>query len=95
MANHKYFPEEIKNPKIEHMEAIFYRSRGGILVCMWKDKKARKPVIAVSTKGEIANRRGTIMTEPCIVNEYNNSMNGCDLMDQIISYDNIFNQKTI
>ena len=61
MANRKYFPEAIKNPKIKRMESIFYRSREGILACMWKDKKARKPVIAVSTysiKGEaqVANR---------------------------------------
>ena len=38
MANRIYFPEEIKNPTIEHMESIFYRSREGILLCMWKDK---------------------------------------------------------
>ena len=71
MANRKYFPSEIKNPKIQHMESIFYRSREGILLCMWKDKKARKPVIVVSTystkgEAEIANRRGTITTKPCI-----------------------------
>ena len=39
MANRKYFPDTIKNPKIKHMESIFYRSREGILLCMWKDKK--------------------------------------------------------
>ena len=67
---------------------------------MWKDKKARKPVIAVSTysikgESEIANKRGTVTTKPFIVNEYNNSMNGCDRMDQMISYYNVFNRKTI
>ena len=82
------------------MESIFYRSREGILLCMWKDKKARKTVIAVSTystkgQSEIANRRETIMTKPSIVNEGNNLMNGCDCMDQMILYYNIFNRKTI
>ena len=82
------------------MESIFYRSKEGILLCTWKDKKARKPVMAVSTystkgQSEIANRHGAITTKRCIVNEYNYSMNGCDRMHQMISYYNIFNQKTI
>ena len=55
MKNRKNFPIEIKNPKIKHMESKFYCSTEGILLCMWKDKKTKKPVIVVSThsvKGE-------------------------------------------
>ena len=73
------------------MEFKFYRSREGILLCMWKDKKAKKPVIVVSThsvKGEpeITNKRGMVNWKPNIIHEYNNSMNSCDRMDQMISY---------
>ena len=73
------------------MKSKFYRSREGILLCMWKDKKAKKPVIFVSThsvkgESEITNKRRIVTTKPNIIHEYNNSMNGCDRMDQMISY---------
>ena len=41
MSNRKNVPIEIKNPKIKHMESKFYRSREGILLCMWKNKIAK------------------------------------------------------
>ena len=99
MSNRKNVPIEIKNPKIKHMESKFYRSRGGILLCMWKNKIAKKPVIVVSThsvkeESEITNKRGIVTTKPNIIHEYSNSTNGCDRMDQMISY-YVFNRKTI
>ena len=50
-SNRKNFPDEIKTAKIAHLECKFYRSEKnmGPMVCLWKDKKARKPVIIVST----------------------------------------------
>ena len=65
-----------------------------------ENKIAKKPVIVVSThsvkeESEITNKRGIVTTKPNITHEYNNSMNGCDRMDQIISYYNVFNRKTI
>ena len=67
---------------------------------MWKDKKAKKPVIVVSThsikgESEITNKRGIVTTKPNIIHEYNNSMDGCDRMDEMISYYNVFNRKTM
>ena len=96
MSNRKNVPIEIKNPKIKHMESKFYRSREGILLCMWKNKIAKKPVIVVSThsvkeESEITNKRGIVITKPNIIHEYSNSVNGCDRMDQMISYYNVFN----
>ena len=55
MANCKNFPNEIKSIKMWHIELKFYRSSDGILCCVWKDKKARKPVITVSTYGVKGN----------------------------------------
>ena len=52
-ANRKGFPEDIKQSKLAHMQHKFWRSETfGILLVMWKDKKAKKPVIMVSTHGE-------------------------------------------
>ena len=67
---------------------------------MGRDKKASKPVIAVSTytkkeEVEVSNKCGKVTTKPRMIYEYNNSMNGCDRRDQMISYYNIFNKKTV
>lgn len=100
MSNRKGFPKEIMNLNIKHMESEYHRSDNGILLCAWKDKKARKPVIAVSTfaiknETEVQNKRGKSIVKPEIINDYNNSMNGCDRMDQMLSYYNIFNRRTV
>ena len=49
---------------------------------------------SVKGESEIINKRGIVTTKPNIIHEYNNSMNGCDRMDQMISY-YVFNKKTI
>jgi len=98
MSNRKNFPDEIKTMKLKHMETKCYRSSDGILLCLWKDKKARKPVIAVSyaVKGNsVTNKRGKVTVKPTIIEDYNQSMNGCDRMDQMLSYYNVLNRKTI
>ena len=41
---------------------------------------------SVKGESEIINKRGIVTTKPNIIHEYNNSMNGCDRMDQMISY---------
>ena len=51
-TNHKNFPAEVKTDqrKLAFQESRYFRSESGILLVMWKDKKASKPVVAVSTK---------------------------------------------
>ena len=100
MANRKNFPPEVKNSKIKHMETRYFRAENGIMLCEWKDKKARKPVVVVSThatrgESEYASKRGKVTIKPDVIQAYNNAMNGCDRMDQMLSYYNIFNRKTI
>ena len=67
---------------------------------MQSDKKASKPVIAVSTcakkeEVEVTNKCGKVTAKPRMIYEYNNSMNGSDRGDQMTSYYNIFNKKTM
>ena len=71
-----------------------------ILLVMWKDKKASKPVVAVSTKDvagsvDVITLRGTMDLKPSIIQNYNLSMNGCDCLDQNVSYYNNLNQRTL
>ena len=99
--NRKNFLKEIRGKqKLKHLEAQFYRSNSGILVCQWQDKKARKPVIAVSTmytKGmsEISGHHGKVTPKPDLIHYYNLNMNGCDRLDQLVSYYNNLKRKTV
>ena len=64
---------------------------------MWKDKKASKPGIAVSRKDvagsvDAITKRGATVLKPRIIQNYNLSLNGCDRLDQNVSY---YNNKLI
>ena len=74
IANRKNLLPEIKNSKLKHLKTKYYRSNTGILLYMWRDKKASKPVIAVSTytkkkEVEVTNKRGQVTTKPKMINE--------------------------
>ena len=99
MRNRVGFPDELK-ANLNYLETKYARSSSGMLACAWKDKKAKQPVLIVSTKyakGDVevtTKRHGLLKVKPCIVHEYNLSMNGCDHLDQLISYYNNFSRKT-
>ena len=101
MTNRKGFPKEMDTfKKLGHKESVYYRSTNGILLCAWKDKKARKPVVIVSTyavksESDVVTKNGKAVTKPDMIHDYNCSMNGCDRMDQMISYYNTFNRRTV
>lgn len=101
MSNRKGFTSDMSSFKnLKHKEAKFFRCDEGILLCAWKDKKARKPVIIVSTyskksESEAVSKKGKVVRKPDVVHDYNFSMNGCDRMDQMLSYYNIFNRRTV
>ena len=76
-----------------------------IVLCVtWKDKKnkakkEKKPVTVVSTKTTVWNAMVTreeddVFPVPTVIYDYNKSMNGCDSMDQSISYYGQFLRKT-
>ena len=99
-TNRKNFPKEVKNSKIGYQEMKYFRSENGYLCVMWKDKKARKPVVAVSSKYsndtiDVTSRHGKVTEKPTLIHEYNQSMNGCDRLDQLVSYYNNLDRKTV
>ena len=98
--NRKNFPAEVKTAgrKLAFQESRYFRSESGILLVMWKDKKASKPVVAVSTKDvagsvDVITKRGKTVLKPNMIN--NLSMNGCDRLDQNVSYYNNLNRRTL
>ena len=54
-----------------------------MMMCVaWRDKKANKPVIVMSTKAEVVSGK----EKPGVVHSYNFNMNGCDRADQMVGY---------
>lgn len=97
--NRKNFPPQLKTLKLDHRQSKSYRSeRDGILTTAWRDKKAKKHVIVVSTKAKAGNvavrRRRAEVEMPCLIHEYNQCMNGCDKVDQMVNYYGQFQRKT-
>ena len=99
-VNRKNFPPEHKTLKLNKQESRFYRSDdGSVLTVAWRDKKAKKNCLAVSTKASTeiiaqTNKRNEPVSKPALIDNYNSAMGGCDLMDQMISYGGVFQRKT-
>ena len=98
-VNRRDFPPELKTMRLEHMEQrYFYHEERDILCVTWKDKKAKKPCIVVSTNSQVGSidltegRRQ--LSKPIMIQDYNVHMNGCDRADQMISYYSTHNRKT-
>lgn len=94
--NRKNFPPEIKHLRMKHMEAKHFMNEDNtIQVTAWKDKKAKKPCVIVSTNTNTRftkTRKGK--TKPQVIHSYNNMMNGCDRVDQCVGYHSNTNRKT-
>ena len=89
-SNKKNFSDEIKWPAVKYQEQKYYRSDKGFLVILWKDKRARKLVIAVSNKFvkgsvEVCTKYSKKTNKPDMIHNCNQSMNGCDRLDQLVS----------
>lgn len=101
-TNRVGFPKVIrkKTLKLQHRESKVFRSKdGGHLTVAWRDKKANKYVIVTTSKSnakpiEVRRRRETL-TMPTLIHQYNKCMNGCDRLDQSVSYYCQYNRKTI
>ena len=96
----KGFPKELKAIKLPHMgTAWFYHPVEQMICVAFKDKKAKKPCIVVSTNSTVASEqrltsRKNLTNKPVPVHEYNTHMNGCDIADQNAGYYNFFDRKT-
>ena len=90
------FAPQLKQLSLQHREMQwFLKSDDSILCVGFRDKKAKKKVLMVSTDAEVGTTQVKDRTKPTMVHIYNLSMNGCDLLDQKVSYYNIFSRKTV
>ncbi|XP_035824731.1 piggyBac transposable element-derived protein 4-like [Aplysia californica] len=87
----KGVPQELKTRKLEHKETRWYMGDDNKILCVaWRDKKAKKPCVLVSTNAnaemKTVRANGGEASKPAMVVEYNQAMNGFDAADQNISY---------
>ncbi|GFO32328.1 PiggyBac transposable element-derived protein 4 [Plakobranchus ocellatus] len=87
----KDFPPEIKTLKLDYLQMKWYMMEGNwLLLSAFRDKKAKKNVVAVTTEGEVSTtakqRRREVIHKPSCIDHYNQCMNGCDRADQQIQY---------
>lgn len=80
-----------KQLKLKLRERQDFRSAtDDLLLTVWRDKKAKKPVVIVSTHAvntdTIVVRRRQTVTVPTILHDYNRSMSRCDNLEQMTSY---------
>ena len=101
-TNRKGLPKEVKKMKMKHLERKFFRDEQGAgphIVVAWRDKKASKPVVALSTfhNNETVQKQrrfGHTVTMPKLIADYYDNMNGCDRADQAIGYYCNFDRKS-
>ena len=102
-SDRKNFPPEHKSltKVLQRQESRFFLSEDkDIMTVAWRDKKAKKNCLAVSTNSttnviQQVNRRKEPISKPEMIHYYNKFMGGCDLMDQMITYGGTFQRKTI
>ena len=75
------------NAKLKKGDVVS-RSRDGIIVSKWKDKRDALMISNMHTLGmvEVLNRRGDKKMEPNIIRYYNEGMSSIDRADQMVSY---------
>ena len=71
-----------------------------VMCVSWKDSKSKKPCVALSTFGSstyVTRQEGLRpdVVKPSIIHSYNQMMNGCDRMDQLVAYYGGHSRKTM
>lgn len=97
--NRRNFPADLKNIKLAHRKSRWFRSEDQKVLCVaWRDKKAKKPCVLVSTESSVktvsVRRKQGSVDLPEVVHSYNKTMNGCDRVDQAVAYYGQFSRKT-
>jgi hypothetical protein len=88
-TNRKDFTPQLTTLCLKHMESRNFLDTGNkVLVTAFRDKKAKKHCVLVSTKATVADYTHPVKnkTKPLVINNYNHAMGGCDRVDQIITY---------
>lgn len=101
-SNRVGFPKIIrrKGLVLQHRESKVFRNKEkNMLTVTWRDKKSKNFCILTSTKlsGALVDvqRRREALKIPKLITQYNTSMNGCDKVDQAVSYYSQYLRKTI
>uniref|UniRef100_A0A2C9KFX3 PiggyBac transposable element-derived protein domain-containing protein n=1 Tax=Biomphalaria glabrata TaxID=6526 RepID=A0A2C9KFX3_BIOGL len=95
-VNRLGFPKAVKSLISQHEEMKWFLHKEKTMLCVaFKDKKAKKNVIMVSTDAEVGTAKGNDVDKPSMVDTYNRNMNGCDKLDQKVTYYCVFERKTI
>ncbi|CAG5121457.1 unnamed protein product [Candidula unifasciata] len=97
--NRKGLPQQLKQqPTIFGTPRCLVNNEQNILCVSWRDKKSKKPWILLTTNGSSTfeeRQEGSRKVEkPSPIHSYNMSMNGCDRLDQMVSYYSNHNCKT-
>ena len=84
---HKSNPKEVTKAKLKKGDVVS-RSRDGIIVSKWKDKRDILITSNIRTQKivKVLNRRGEKKMKPNIIRDYNEGMSGIDWADQMVSY---------
>ncbi|KAK3731262.1 hypothetical protein RRG08_025804 [Elysia crispata] len=97
-VNRRGFAMEWKQQRLTHMQAVWHYKEDVALSVTWKDKKAKKPCHVVTTCSKVdyvtVQEGLRQVTKPAIIQSYNNNMNGCDRIDQQVSYYGAHDRKT-
>ena len=95
IANRKGFPKAIQTDIPDLTKKKCYATIDkSILLTSFRDKKAKKPVIVVSTSANTTDVMVKGKSKPSVVNQYNYAMNGCDRVDQMLTYYGTYQRKT-
>ena len=95
-TNRKGLPRTELKAKHAHGESRWL-CNNNVLCVSWQDKKKKNPVAMLTTHGShafvdvVEGRRA--LQKPSPIHAYNKSMNGCDRLDQMVSYYGLHNRK--
>ncbi|CAG5136607.1 unnamed protein product [Candidula unifasciata] len=97
--NRKGLPQQLKQqPTIFGTPRWLVNNEQNILCVSWRDKNSKKPCILLTTNGsstfEEGQKGSQKVQKPSPIHSYNMSMNGCDRLDQMVSYYSNHNRKT-
>uniref|UniRef100_A0A0B7BGN1 PiggyBac transposable element-derived protein domain-containing protein n=1 Tax=Arion vulgaris TaxID=1028688 RepID=A0A0B7BGN1_9EUPU len=98
--NRRDFPKAIKTTKLIYLQMKWFMHVENKFLCvMFRNKKAKKPCILVSSEASVAtvqktSRTGEVRGKPSLVESYNFSMNGCDKVDQCVTTYGTFQRRT-
>ena len=93
-VNRVGFPAQLKSAALATNENISFVNEDKSIMCtMFRDKKANKPVVLISTQSNNDTIPIKGVDRPTVVDDYNQHMNGCDRLDQMVNYYGVHNRR--